>query len=204
MLNLLISLLMLSSFFSCSILQKKIDSNAVHEVAGYKFSFPKTGEWYLGESTAGKYSFGQKPSDDGSSTVGFVRSGPIGVATSEITAARKSGQNIIKAKTTAEILSSFRKDIENDAKSGRVKDVRTTFTEKKYSEGGCLYYSQTGKDVTPKGLMPISNEGKMCFNNMSYSYIMMTLSSRVPNGKNLPSLEKEKTEFFESLVFTKQ
>lgn len=202
--NLLISLLMLFSFLSCSILQKKIDSNTVHEVSGYKFRFPTTGEWYLGESTAGSFSFGQKPSDDGSSTIGLVRSGLIGVTTSEITAARKSGQNIIKAKTTAEILSSFRKDIENDAKSGRVKDIRTTFTEKKYSEGGCLYYSQTGKDVTPKEMMPISNEGKMCFNKMSYSYIMMTLSSRVPNGKNLPSLEKEKTEFFESLVFTKQ
>ncbi len=146
---------------------------------------------------------GKKPSADGATTLAVVRWGPMGISNSDIEAARKQGKKVISAYTEAQVHTSFRKDIETDAAVGRVKNIRTNFIEKKYDGGSCLLFSQTGVDTTPKGPMPILNEGKMCFNSVAYRYLILNLSARVLEGKKLPDMSSERSEFFESVKFVK-
>lgn len=181
---------------SCSVLQKKVDPELTNVVPGFEYKFPKTGEWVLGSSKPGNIVIGKKAEEADSSVLATVKYGPIGLTNNELEELKKTGT--IKAHSATEIISSFKMNIENDAKQGRVKDVKTKFEDKKYTHGSCLIFSQIGKD---NGTTPISNEGKWCFNSKTYSYIMLNMSVRVPEGKRLPDLNSEKNEFFGSLNF---
>jgi hypothetical protein len=183
---------------SCALFHKKVNSETTQFADGFEFKYPKTGVWYLGGSKPGNIVIGKKP-EDGISVLATVKDGPIGLTNSELAEAKKTGK--IKMHSEAEIISSFKSNIENDAKQGRVKNIQSTFEEKKYDKGSCLIFSQVGED---DGRMPISNYGKWCFNSEAHSYIMMNITARVPEGKNLPDLTSEKNEFFNSLVFTEK
>lgn len=179
--------------FSCShLVPKKTDvapsAGALQQVVGFNFQLPKTGKWLMGEASREEILFGQDPATSGASVVGLARHGEI----SKLTAVT----------TEKEILTDFKKKIEADSESGRVKNIKTIFSEKKFDKGSCLLFSQTGSDQTPKGAMPISNEGQWCFNTITKTYIMMNLSARVAAGQSLPNLQVAKSEFFDSLVFT--
>lgn len=184
---------------SCALLQKNVDSKAVNYAPGFKYNFPKTGEWILGNSSPGNIIIGKKNTEKSSTVLATVKYGHIGLADSEMSELKKTGK--IKAHSESEIISSFKSNLENDAKQGRVKKIKSNYEVIKYDNGSCLIFSQTGED---NGLMPISNYGKWCFNKKTYSYIMLNMSARVPEGQQLPSLTNEKTEFFNSIVFTEK
>ncbi|HEX7675850.1 MAG TPA: hypothetical protein VF412_16855 [Bdellovibrio sp.] len=184
---------------SCALLQTKIDSEATNTAPGFEYKYPKTGDWILGSAKPGNVIIGKKTGGDDTSILATIKYGPIGLTNSELEELKKTGK--IKAHSAEEIISSFKKNIEMDAKQGRVKNIKTKFEETKYDKGSCLTFSQTGED---NGKMPISNDGKWCFNSKAYSYIMLNMSARVPEGKRLPDLTLEKAEFFNSLVFTEK
>jgi hypothetical protein len=196
----IIALLILPLFLtSCSLLQKKVNSEVTYSASGFEYNFPKTGEWFVGNAKPGNIIIGKKPEDDGTSVLATVRSGPMGITTKELEELKKNGS--IKAHKATEVIASFKANVENDAKQGPVKNIKTKYEEKKYDLGSCLIFSQTGID---QGARQISNEGKWCFNSKSYSYIMLNLSARVPEGKTLPDFTSEKNEYFDSLVFTEK
>lgn len=172
----------------------------MNSAAGFEYRFPRTGDWFVSQSNPGSIVIGKKFDADGQSLIAIVKNGPIGVTRAELDEYNKTGKKI-KANSESDIIDSFRKNIERDAKQGRVKNIQTKFSEKKYDFGSCVVFSQTGEDT---GAMPISNDGKWCFNRRTYSYIMLNISARMPSGKKLPDLTSEKSEFFDSLIFTEK
>jgi hypothetical protein len=194
--TLIILLLLITS---CALLQTKVNSESTNTAPGFEYKYPKTGEWILGSAKPGNVVIGKKTEGDGISVLATVKYGFIGLTNSELEELKKTGK--IKAHSVEEIISSFKINIETDAKQGRVKNIKTKFEEKKYDKGSCLTFSQIGED---NGKTPISNEGKWCFNSKVYSYIMLNMSARVPESKQLPNLTTEKAEFFNSLVFTEK
>ncbi len=182
---------------SCSLLQTKVDSNMTNTAPGFEYKYPETGDWILGSVNPGNVTIRKNTEGAKVSVLATLKYGPIGVTNTELAELKKTGK--IKAHSTEEIILSFKKNIEADAKLGRVKNIKTKFEEKKYESGSCLIFSQTGEDNEK---MPISNDGKWCINSKTYSYIMMNISARVPAGKPLPNLFAEKAEFFNSLIFT--
>lgn len=194
-------LIVLASFLSsCATFQTKVNSELTNSAFGFQYHFPRTGDWYVSQSNPGNIVIGKKSENEGQSLVASVKSGPIGVTKAELDEYNKTGKKI-KMNSESDIINSFRKNIENDAKLGRVENIQTKFSEKKYDLGSCLIFSQTGEDA---GAMPISNDGKWCFNRRTYSYIMLNISARMAAGKKLPDLTSEKSEFFDSLVFTEK
>ncbi|MBC7458002.1 MAG: hypothetical protein H7235_06965 [Bdellovibrionaceae bacterium] len=181
---------------SCSMLQKKVNSESTNTVPGFEYKYPKTGEWLIGSIKDGNILIGKKVEADGTSVLATVKYGPIGITNNELAELKKTGK--IKAHSPEEIISSFRTNLELDAQQGRVKNIKTKYEEKKYDKGRCLTFSQVGDD---NGTMPILNEGLWCINSKTYSYIMLNISARVPAGRVVPNLSTEKSEFFGSLVF---
>ena len=191
--------ILLLVFTSCTLMQKKVDSEAINSAPGFEYKYPKTGEWIFGNTEPGNIIIGKKTEGDLTSILASAKYGPIGLTNSEMSELKKTGK--LKAHSESEIISSFKTNLENDAKQGRVKNIKSTYEEKKYDNGSCLIFSQTGED---NGTLPISNNGKWCFNKKTYSYIMLNISARGPEGKQLPNLTAEKNEFFSSLVFTEK
>ncbi len=185
---------------SCATFQAKVNSESTNSASGFEYHFPRTGDWFVSQSTPGNIIIGKKSDNEGQSLIASVKSGPIGVTKAELDEFNKTGKKI-KANSESDIIESFRKNIERDAKLGRVKNIQTKFSEKKYALGRCLLFSQTGEDT---GFLPISNDGQWCFNSRTYSYIMLNISARMPAGKKLPDLTSEKSEFFDTLVFTQK
>jgi hypothetical protein len=192
-------IILLTLLSSCSLLQTKIDPESRNTVQGFEYKYPKTGEWILGSQNSGNIAIGKRTNSDEESVIATVRFGPIGLTNSELEELKKNGKS--KAHSTEAIIASFKTNIEADSKQGRVKNIKTKFQEKKYDSGSCLLFSQSGED---NGKMPISNDGKWCFNSKTYSYIMLNISSRVQEGKQVPSLTSEKNEFFDSLIFNEK
>ncbi len=129
-------------FTSCSNLPKKVNANETQSVSGFDYNYPSSGEWFHGQASSGMQTIGKKPSADGATTLAVVRWGQMGISSSEIEAARKQGKKVIPAYTEAQVLASFRKDIETDAAVGRVKNIRTNFTEKKYDPSRIKHITQ--------------------------------------------------------------
>ncbi|MGZ3768570.1 MAG: hypothetical protein ACXVCP_02400 [Bdellovibrio sp.] len=182
---------------SCAFLQKKVDSYSTNSAPGFEYKYPQTGEWILVSSKPGNIIIEKKTEAQGTSVIATIKYGPIGLTNNEFEELKKTGK--IKAHSAEEIISSFKKNIEADAKQGRVKNITTKFDETNYDMGSCLTFSQTGED---NGAMPISNMGKWCVNSRTYSYMMLNMSARVPEGSQLPDLTVEQTDFFNYLVFT--
>ena len=191
-LSVLLNLVLILAFSAgCSILQKKLDPSQEYTTdSGFQFRFPMSGEWYPGSPQNGMYMVGQKPTSDGTSKLAIVRHGPIHTPGG-------------KTMTNKEILDGFKKDIENEAKGGRVGKVKSNFSQKKYSGADCLTFEQSGEDNTANGAMNMNNDGMICLHPVKpYHFIWMAMSERWPLGKfGRSSFPEDKKQFLNSLKF---
>jgi hypothetical protein len=180
------------SLLPASVLHKKVDPyQKLSSDNGFQFSFPMSGEWFRGNpSPIAQYMAGKEPAPDGTTTLAFVRYGPVWTPNG-------------KAITNKEIFDSFKRDLEKDAKSGRATDVKTQFSNKKYSGAECLSFQQSGQDHPASGSMDMSNDGIICLHpKRPYQFIWLSISERRPLGK--PPYDKfadDKKQFFNSLQF---
>lgn len=191
LISLINTVLILAFSTGCSLLQKKVDPAQEYTTdSGFQFRFPMSGEWYPGSPQNGMYMVGQKPTSDGTSKLAIVRHGPIHTPGG-------------KTMTNKEILDGFKRDIENEAKSGRVSKVKSNFAQKKYSGADCLTFEQSGEDNTANGAMNMNNEGMICLHpNRPYHFIWMAMSERWPlNKSSKPAFADDKKQFFNSLKF---
>ena len=101
------------------------------------------------------------------------------------------------------MLEQFRKDIEDDAKDGRVKKIESFFGQTKYKDADCLSVTQKGEDQTERGPMTLMLDGRVCLHpSKPYTFIWLSISERRPAGSAIgPTFSKQKNEFFESLEF---
>lgn len=158
---------------------------------GFKFKFPMKGDWHRGESSPlAEYVVGQEPKSDGSTTLAIVKH-DVFIYTGN------------KKMTNKDILNVFKEAIVRDAKQGpRLSNVKTQFTEAKYKNADCLFFSQVGLDSTPQGSMTLANDGKVCMHpKKEYVYVWMAIGQRVPLDKSLNDMTSDKQAFFDSLEF---
>ncbi len=183
-------LILAGSLQACSLMQKKVDpSERVVTDTGFEFRFPMKGEWYPGDGSRGQYVVGKKPSAEGTTTMALVRHGPIHTAGG-------------KAMTSSEILERFQKDIEAEAKAGRVAKVKSQFSRKKRGEAECLFFKQAGEDQGPQQVMNMTNDGMICLHpTKKYNFVWMAISQRTPLGRSPENLTEDEKLFFDSLSF---
>jgi len=187
------AILILALATACSLPQKKLDPSQEYSTdSGFQFRFPMSGDWYPGSPQNGMYMAGQRPTSDGTSKLAIVRHGPIYTP---------GGKTL----TNKEILDGFRRDIENEAKGGRVSKVKSNFSQKKYGGADCLFFDQSGEDNPASGAMKMNmnNEGMICLHpNKPFHFIWMAISERWPLDKpGSPDFAHDKEQFLNSLKF---
>lgn len=175
----------------CAMLQAKIDPAQSHTTdGGFRFQFSMPGEWYPGKDAPGQYTAGQKPLPDGTTKLAVVRHGPIWTPGG-------------KPLTNSEMLDGFKKDLEKEAQGGRVANIKSAFSKKKYKNADCLYFEQTGQDKAGQAPMDMNNDGVICLHpKRKAQFIWLTVSERRPAGKPVSAaFGEDKNLLFNSLEF---
>lgn len=179
---------------SCVVARPKIDPTAEFKTqTGFRFRFAMPGEWQEGQSRAGQFTAGQKATGDGTTKVAVVRHGPLHT---------QGGVPM----SNDEIFRIFRRDIEAEAKGGRVGAagaVTSQFKRQKHNGADCMFFEQSGADQTAQGMMSLTNDGMICLHpKRPYTFIWMAISERRPLGKGrTAALEEDKKQLFATLDF---
>lgn len=173
---------------SCALFNKKVDPNIIYTTkTGFQFQVPSVGQWYAGPVTENQYMFGQNPQEDETTKILVAHHGPVSMG----------GMTM----TNKQILDSFQNIIVRESKGGRAKNVKNEFSQRKFKNADCLFFSQNGQDRPGSVVMDMSNDGMICLHPTKKEYyIWLAISERRPVGKP-SSVDADKTQFFESLKF---